>query len=117
MIDSDITPEQAVTITAYVDIQAPPPDDLPTAHFVFGTNQLDVVVPLLTDRYHRGLAPLIIVTGGVNRHTQIIEGPEFHRALTTNSVPTEAIRVESTSANTWQNVEYSTHHILEALQT
>jgi hypothetical protein len=115
MIDSEITVEQAGTISAFVDIQAPPPDDLPTAHFIFGTNQLTPVTALVADRYKRGLAPLIIVTGGINRHTGIIEGHEFHRALTDLGIPDKAIRVEDTSANTWQNVEYAAPFVQEAL--
>jgi hypothetical protein len=35
--------------------------------------------------------------------------------LTENSVQADAIRVEDTSANTWQNVEYAAAHIHEAL--
>jgi hypothetical protein len=115
MPDREIPAEQAAAITAFVDIHAPPPDGLPTAHFVFGTNQLALVTALITERYKRGLAPLIIVTGGVNRHTGIIEGREFYRALTANCVPDKAIRVEDTSANTWQNVENATPFIREAL--
>lgn len=34
----DLTREQIDAITAYVDIQAPPPDE-PTAFLIFGTNQ------------------------------------------------------------------------------
>ncbi|WP_106399855.1 YdcF family protein [Actinocorallia populi] len=115
MSDREISAEQAAAITAFVDIQAPPPDDLPTAHFIFGTNQLMPVTVLVTERHKRGLAPLIIVTGGVNRHTGIIEGREFHRVLTENGVPDEDIRVEDASANTWQNVENAAPFIHEAL--
>lgn len=115
MPDSEISLEQAAAITAFVDIQAPPPNGLPTAHFVFGTNQLAPVMDLVTERHKRGLAPLIIVTGGVNRHTGIIEGHAFHRALTENGIPDKAIRVEDTSANTWQNVENAAPFIHAAL--
>lgn len=117
MLDSEISAEQAATITAFVDIQAPPPDDLPTAHFIFGTNQLAPVTALVAERHKRGLAPLIITAGGVNRHTGIIEGREFRRALTENGVPDEAIRVEDTSVNTWQNVENAAPFIREALDS
>ncbi|GAB2865982.1 hypothetical protein GCM10022221_77950 [Actinocorallia aurea] len=116
MTEDHITPENAAAIAAEVDIHAPPPDALLTAHFVFGTNQLDVVAPLVADRHRRGLAPLIIVTGGINRHTGIIEGREFRRALVEAGVPSGAIRVEDRSSNTWQNVENSVTHIREALR-
>lgn len=99
-------------ITAYVDIDAPPSQ--PTAYLIFGTNQ-GFPVDLAARRYHQGLAPLIIATGGVNRHNGIIEGREFHRALLERGVPAEAIRCEDQSANTWQNVEFSLAYLKEAL--
>jgi hypothetical protein len=66
-------------------------------------------------RYHRGLAPLIIVTGGVNRHDGVVEGREFARLLKAAEVPASVIRVEDQSANTWQNVEFSLPYLREAL--
>jgi hypothetical protein len=38
MSEDDLAPEQIAAITAYVDIETPPPDE-PTAHIIFGTNQ------------------------------------------------------------------------------
>ena len=38
MSDVNLTPEQTTAITAYVDIEASPPD-VPTAHIIFGANQ------------------------------------------------------------------------------
>src|SRR5215475_312295 len=99
-------------ITTYVDIYAPPTE--PTAHVIFGTNQ-PLPIDMAASRYHEGLAPLIIATGGVNRHNGIIEGQEFHRALLERDVPSAAIRCEDRSANTWQNVEYSLPFLHEAL--
>jgi DUF218 domain len=55
-------------------------------------------------RYRDGLAPLVIVTGGINRHNGVVEGQMFRRLLTAAGVPDAAIRVEDQSANTWQNV-------------
>jgi hypothetical protein len=99
-------------IAAYVDIYAPPME--PTAHIIFGTNQC-FPVDMAASRYHQGLAPLIIATGGVNRHNGIVEGQEFHRALLERDVPAAAIRYEDRSANTWQNVEYALPFLNEAL--
>ena len=99
-------------ITEYVDIYAPPQE--PTAHVIFGTNQ-PFPIDIAASRYHQGLAPLIIATGGVNRHNGIIEGQEIHRALLERDVPATAIRYEDQSANTWQNVEYSLPFLREAL--
>ena len=66
-------------------------------------------------RYHAGAAPLVIATGGINRHDGIIEGREFARQLTQAGVPASAIRVEDQSKDTWQNVELSLSHLREAL--
>ncbi len=113
MSDDDLSQEQITAITAYVDIEAPPPDE-PTACLLFGTNQAQPSA-IAAERYHRGLAPLLIATGGVNRHTGIVEGREFARLLTTAGVPEHVIRVEDESANTWQNVERSLPYLREAL--
>lgn len=106
--------EQIDAITDYVDVTAPPPN--PAAHLIFGTNQTSPV-HLVVERYKQGLAPLIIVTGGVNRHSGIVEGHEFSRLLIENGVSDSAIRQEDRSANTWQNVEFSLPHLREAAST
>jgi uncharacterized SAM-binding protein YcdF (DUF218 family) len=110
----ELTGQQAAEITAYVDIDAPPPDGQAVALVLFGTNQA-APAQIAAERYHRGEAPLIIATGGVNRHTGIIEGREFARQLRDDGVPPDAIRVEDQSADTWQNVEFSTPYLREAL--
>lgn len=116
MADQDISAEQVRTITALVDIEAPPPEERRTAHIIFGTNQAKPA-EIVAKRYHRGLAPLIIVTGGVNRHNGITEGREFHRLLAERGVTDTAIRVEDQSANTWQNVEFALPFLREALDS
>lgn len=103
-------------ITAFVDIEAPPPEEEPTALLVFGTNQARPA-EIAAERYHRGLAPLIIATGGVNRHNGIVEGREFRRLLVERGVPDAAIRHEDRSVNTWQNVELSLPFLREALHS
>ena len=114
MIDGDLTAEQAAEITAYVDIDARPPDGEPVALVLFGTNQATPAA-IAAARYHQGAAPLIIATGGVNRHNGIVEGREFARQLEAAGVPASAIRVEDQSADTWQNVELSMPYLREAL--
>jgi uncharacterized SAM-binding protein YcdF (DUF218 family) len=109
-----LSTEQTIEITEYVDTEAPPPDGQPTAHFIFGTNQARPV-EIVAERYRSGLAPLIIATGGINRHNGIIEGREFQRLLIEQGVPGAVIRVEDRSANTWQNVEFSVPFVKEAL--
>lgn len=109
----DLSARQVAEITSYVDIEAPPPDE-PAALVVFGTNQQQPAV-LAAGRYKAGLARLIIVTGGVNRHNGIIEGQVFRKLLVDMGVPDSVIRVEDRSANTWQNVEFSLPFLREAL--
>lgn len=113
MTSDDLTSETIGQITAYVDIDAPPPGQ-PSAVFIFGTNQL-AAAELAAERHHRGLAPLIIATGGVNHHNGVIEAREFRAALTRQDVPGDVIRVEDQSANTWQNVEFALPYLKEAV--
>jgi hypothetical protein len=114
MSDDELTPEQAAAITATVDIEAAPPDGQLVALVLFGTNQA-APARIAAERYHGGTAPLVIATGGVNRHNGIIEGREFARQLTEAGIPADAIRVEDQSKDTWQNVELSLPYLREAL--
>lgn len=116
MTDTELTAEQIAELTASVDIDAPPPDTAPSALVLFGTNQA-APARIAADRYHRGLAPLIIATGGINRHNGIVEGHEFARQLTAAGVPASAVRIEDHSKDTWQNVELSMPYLREALAT
>lgn len=113
----DLSAGQIALITSYVDIDAPPPDGQPAAYLIFGTNQIAAAAQIAAGRYHRGLAPLIITTGGVNRHNGIVEGREFAAYLTGHGVPERVIRVEDTSANTPQNVEFALPYLREALDS
>ncbi|HUY51090.1 MAG TPA: YdcF family protein [Streptosporangiaceae bacterium] len=114
MTDDELTAAQIATLTASVDIDAPPPDTEPSALVLFGTNQA-APARIAADRYHRGLAPLIIATGGVNRHNGTVEGREFARQLAAADVPASAVRIEDQSKDTWQNVELSLPYLREAL--
>ena len=114
MTDGELTAAQIAALTASVDIDAPPPGTGPSALVLFGTNQA-APAQLAAARYHAGTAPLVIATGGVNRHNGIIEGPEFARQLTQAGVPAGVIRVEDQSKDTWQNVELSLPHLRESL--
>ncbi|WP_129787225.1 YdcF family protein [Promicromonospora panici] len=110
---ADISPEQVPQITAFVDIEGPPVG--PAAYFVFGTNQT-LPADLVADRHQRGLAPLIIVTGGINRHNGIVEGHVLRDLLIERGVPDDVIRVEAESADTWQNVQNSAAFLDEAVR-
>jgi hypothetical protein len=114
MTDGELTAAQIAALTASVDINAPPPDTEPSALVLFGTNQA-TPAQIAAGRYHRGLAPLIIATGGINRHNGIVEGREFARQLAAAGVPASAVRIEDQSKDTWQNVELSTPYLREAL--
>jgi hypothetical protein len=70
--DEELTPERVTALTAAVDIEASPPDGEPVALVLFGTNQA-APARIAAERYHGGAAPLVIATGGVNRHNRIIE--------------------------------------------
>jgi len=110
----ELSPAKVDAITAFVDLDAPPPDETPTALFMFGTNQ-SAPIDIVADRYHAGVAPLIIATGGTNRHDGSVESRVFTRRLVERGVPEHVIRRESVSSNTWQNVELALPHLREAL--
>jgi hypothetical protein len=114
MTDDELTPQRVATLTAAVDIEASPPDGEPVTLVLFGTNQA-APAQIAAARYHAGTAPLVIATGGVNRHTDIIEGREFARQLIGTGVPGDVIRAEDQSKDTWQNVELSLPYLREAL--
>jgi uncharacterized SAM-binding protein YcdF (DUF218 family) len=114
MTEDAYNPEQIAGITDYVDVATSSPGV--AAHLILGTNQT-IPVDLVADRYNKGFAPLIIVTGGINRHNGIVEAREFNRLLRENGVSDSVIRQEDQSANTWQNVEFSLPHLREAVNS
>ncbi|MGW2048806.1 YdcF family protein [Streptomyces sp. NPDC001858] len=116
MSSGELSADQIRDIVDFVDIEAPPPQDEPTAHFLFGTDQTQPV-DIAAEQYHKGLAPLIITTGGINRHSGVVEARKFHDLLIKQGVPDSAIRCEEQAANTWQNVEFSRGYLQEALQS
>lgn len=108
-----LSPAKVARITAYLDAEAPPSE--PTAHIVFGTMQL-IPAELIARRHHDGLVPLIILTGGVNRHTGLAESDEHHRRLLELGVPEAAIRREAESLTTRENLERALPFLREALE-
>lgn len=116
MSAEEFSAEQIREIVGFVDIEAPPPQDEPTAHFIFGTNQRQPA-EIAAGQYRKGLAPLIIVSGGINRHTGIVEAYEFRKLLVECGVPDSVIRCEDQAANTWQNVELSIPYLREAAES
>ena len=114
MSEDELTAEQVAVITAAVDIDALPPRRQPVALVLFGTNQA-APAQIAAERYHNGTAPLVIATGGINRHNGITEGREFARQLAEAGVPDGVTRIEDQSSNTWQNVEMSLPYLREAV--
>jgi uncharacterized SAM-binding protein YcdF (DUF218 family) len=106
--------EDAKRITGYLDVQAPPPG--PSAHFIFGTRH-PTPSELTAQRYHEGLVPLVIVTGGVNRVTGVMEADLHRRILLEHGVPEAVIRCESKSMTTGENVELALPFLHKALDT
>lgn len=113
-MDERISTADATRITAYLDVAALPA--MPTAHIIFGTNQL-IPAELVARRYHQGLAPFIILTGGMNRHTGVMEAIEHHRVLLERGVPEAAMCYEDSSTTTRGNVERALPFLHEALRS
>jgi uncharacterized SAM-binding protein YcdF (DUF218 family) len=113
MTEDTYSPEQVAEITDYVDVTALPTEEV--ALFIFGTNQV-VPANLAAQRHKEGSAPLIIATGGVNRHNGVVEGREFARLLSERGVNESALRIEDQSSNTWENVEFALPYLREAVE-
>lgn len=112
-MNHEINIEEAALITTYLDVEAPPP--APSAHVIFGTNQA-TPAELVANRYHQGLVPFIVLTGGVNRHTGILEAVEHCNILLQHDVPEAVIRFEASSTTTRGNVQQALPFLHEALQ-
>jgi uncharacterized SAM-binding protein YcdF (DUF218 family) len=88
-------------IARYLDVHTgPAPADLA---FVFGTRLPDPV-PLALALYRQGLAPLIVLTGGPNRLTGVVEAHAHRDALAAAGVAERDMLVEDRSTNTLENV-------------
>ncbi len=55
--------------------------------------------------YREGLAPLILVTGGRAKGARYAEGAVGCRYLEALGIPPEALRCETKSRNTWENLK------------
>jgi hypothetical protein len=114
LLSGDARPDDVAAITSFVDVTAPPVG--PTAHLLFGTNQT-LPADMVANRYHDGLVPLIVVTGGVNRHDGMVESREFRRRLVEKGVKESDIRGEERSLNTQQNVQFVLSHLREVFRS
>ena len=113
-MDETISAADATRITAYLDVETLPV--MPTVHVIFGTNQA-IPAEMVAHRYHQGLAPFIILTGGANRYTGVLEAIEHRRILLEHGVPEAVIRYEDSSTTTRGNVERAQSFLHEALRS
>lgn len=89
-------------IAAYLDATTNPPEQADLV-FVPGTRLPDparIVAELVAD----GVAPLVLVTGGINRLTGANEAAALRSELVSLGVPHGRILVEDRSTNTLENV-------------
>jgi len=92
-------------IAEYLDLRTALPERADLL-FVFGTRSPEPA-RLAADAWLRGMAPRVIVTGGANRYTGIVEAHAHRDELLRLGVPPEAIVVEDTSTNTGENVAWA----------
>ncbi len=93
---------EARHIAAYLDVRTALPARADLA-FVFGTRHPEPA-RLAADAYARSIVPLVVVTGGRNRHTGVVEAHAHRDLLLRLGVPFEAILVENASTHTGENV-------------
>ncbi|MGH3566604.1 MAG: ElyC/SanA/YdcF family protein [Pseudonocardia sp.] len=72
---------------------------------------------MVARRYHERLTPFIILTGGANRHTGVLEAIEHRRILLEHGVPDAVVRYEDSSTTTRGNVERALPLLHEALRS
>jgi uncharacterized SAM-binding protein YcdF (DUF218 family) len=64
--------------------------------------------------YHRGLAPLILPSGGTTKHVETTEWDFLNKVGLSLGVPQEAILKEDKATNTFENARYSWEVIQKA---
>jgi len=101
----ELTSEEIARITTYLDATTPLPEHADLI-FVFGSRQ-PTAAEITAQLYHEKHAPLIVVTGGINRYTGHNEADLFLDVLTHSGVPRENIIVENKSTNTLENVVFA----------
>lgn len=84
--------------------------------FVFGTwNSWKISILKAAELYKKGLVPKILVSGGVNRHTGIVEGDLMGKEMENLGIPPADILIENKATNTLENVTFSLPIIDRAL--
>ncbi|MDF1515403.1 MAG: YdcF family protein [Anaerolineae bacterium] len=100
-----VSQQEAERITHYLDVHTTAPGHADLL-FVFGTRHAEPA-HIAANLFKRRLAPYIVLTGGSNRLTGIIEADAHLEILLTEGIPREAIILEHTSTNTLENVCYA----------
>lgn len=100
-----LSPDEIVKITSYLDATTPLPEKADLI-FIPGT-RLATPALLAADMFNRGIAPYVVLTGGVNRYTSENEADAHHAILVSEGVPSDRIIVENRSTNTLENVTFA----------
>lgn len=88
-------------MAAYLDLDAPP--ERADLAFVFGTRHAQPAC-LAADLFWQGIVEWIVLTGGRNPLTGLLEAQVHLEIVLAASVPRERVLVESSSTNTLENV-------------
>ncbi|MFC1638746.1 YdcF family protein [Patescibacteria group bacterium] len=106
------TDEQLRQITEYIFL---PPDPKPCdIGFVFGT-RLAGPVDRAYEAFALGLVPRLLLSGGANRHTGVVEADWMAAELEVLGVPPDRLLLENRSTNSLENVMFSRDLVAERL--
>jgi len=109
----NLSPEDIDRITTYLDA-ATPVSERADLIFVFGSRQR-TPAQLAAELYTQQIAPLIVLTGGINRSLGFNEAEAHHAILIEAGIPAEHIILENRSTNTYENVTFALPLIEEVL--
>jgi len=109
----NLTPEAIDRITTYLDATTPLPERA-VLIFVFGSRQT-TPAQLAAELYAQQIAPLIVLTGGINRLLGFNEAEAHHAILIEAGIPAERIVLENRSTNTYENVTFALPLIAQKL--
>jgi len=93
--------QTAVQMADYLDLNAPP--EHAGLAFVFGTRHAQPA-HMAAGLFQRGIVEWIVLTGGSNRLTGLLEAQAHLEIVLAEGVPRERVVVESSSTNTLENV-------------
>jgi uncharacterized SAM-binding protein YcdF (DUF218 family) len=107
-----LTDEQIKRMTDYLFL----PADLKPCDIglVFGT-RMQEPVSRAYEAYSLGLVPYLLLSGGANRHTGVVEAHDMAERLERLGVPRDSLLLEDRSANSLENVVFSRDLIAETL--